>query len=152
MTSAGTTSASASEPSSTSRLNPAPPSGTLYTAARPAPAPQANRVRSWALVRLNRVPIQALTAAALCRGAPSRPNDAPTPTATIWISPSVRVASNGSPGRGVRRAWVTDTASFDTHRRRSHHATPTTAPPIVMATTRRAGLACSTPIRKVFSV
>ena len=44
-------SAKVNEATKTSRVNNAPPSGTLYTAARPAPAPHASNNRRWAKAR-----------------------------------------------------------------------------------------------------
>ena len=77
--SAGRTTGRLMLPSSTSAVNRAPPSGTLYTAASPAPPPQAISSRRWAGVsraQLARMPAQAPP---MSLGAASRPIEAPIP-------------------------------------------------------------------------
>ncbi len=91
--------------------NTAPPSGTLYTAPRPAPAAQASRISRSRAVSANRDVPRSPNAAASWRGAPSRPSDAPVPTSRTCSMASIDIASRGI---GRCAAMVADSAGTST--------------------------------------
>ena len=69
-------------PSITSAVKMAPPRGTLYTAAKPAPPPQATSRRFWAGDRRNQCESTLPAAPPINLGAASRPTGAPMPMTT----------------------------------------------------------------------
>ena len=77
--SAGRTTGRLMLPIMTSAVNRAPPSGTLYTAASPAPPPQAISSRRWAGVSRAHPARMPAEAPPISLGAFSRPIDAPIP-------------------------------------------------------------------------
>jgi hypothetical protein len=91
---AGSTTGSDSVPSRTSTANRAPPRGTLYTAAIPAPAPQATSSRRCQAGSFAHSDRTLAAAAPVSWGAPSRPSDAPIPTITIDSTPRAWLRQN----------------------------------------------------------
>jgi len=132
--SAGSTSGSVSVPSSTSSANNAPPSGTLYTAAIPAPAPHATSRRRCQSGSFAQSLSALATAAPTCWGAASRPSDAPSATTTIEWIPRATLAQNGT--RAVRSHSASET-SPGLRRASSSVPAPATTPPISSTSTRR---------------
>ena len=98
-------------PSRTSSANRAPPSGTLYTAAIPAPAPQATSSRRCQRGIAAASDSQPAAAAPASCGAASRPSQAPMATTTIERSPR--------PMLGTSERWAS----------RSHRASDISPPP-----------------------
>ena len=138
------------EPSRMRAANSAPPSGTLYTAPRPAPAAQASRIsRSRGVnapIVVQREMPRSPRAAENCRGAPSRPSEAPDPTtSTCSAASSVRV------NRGNARFGLMTSVSAGTsvRRRSNHQPQPASAPPAIGPTMRRTGLLADTPSSSV---
>ena len=80
---AGKTVRMENEPSRTSIAKKAPPSGTLYAAAIPAPPPQATSRRRWSSGRLRHEAEMFATMLPACLRAFSRPTAAPIPTTMI---------------------------------------------------------------------
>ena len=108
--------------------NNAPPTGTLYTAASPAPAAQPNRISRSRAVRVQREVPSSPRATANCRGAFSRPSEAPDPTSRICRAESSVIAPTGI-GAGRLIAW--STVGTDVRRRSSHQPQPASPAPII---------------------
>ena len=134
------------DPSRMRAANSAPPIGTLYTAARPAPAAQASRISRSRGVSDHRDVPKSPSAAANWRGAPSRPSDAPEPTIS-----TCRPASIDSGSRGIGRwlAIVSASGGTSVRRRSIHQPNPASAPPIIGPKARRTGLLPVTPLSRV---
>src|ERR1039457_6215479 len=83
---AGNTVGRAKLPHKTSAVKMAPPSGTLYTAARPAPPPQATSSRRWAGERFIQRDRTLPETPPINLGAASRPIEAPMPMTTSEVT------------------------------------------------------------------
>ena len=122
--------------------NNAPPIGTPNTAASPAPAAQPSRIsRSRAVSAQREVP-RSPSATANCRGAFSRPSDAPAPTSRTCTPASAASAVRGS---GAGAVIASSTVRTRVRRRSSHQPRPARTPPIIGPNACRIGLAPDTP-------
>ena len=126
VSSAGSTSGSVTVPSRTSSANSAPPSGTLYTAAIPAPAPQATSSRRCQRGIAAASHSRLAAAAPVSCGAASRPSEAPMATTTIESTPRPTLCTT--------ERWAS----------RSHMASDTSPPP---RPGRRRSTSAPTPVR-----
>ena len=129
-----------------STANAAPPSGTLYIAARPAPAAAATSRVVVPASNPNHRASRAATAPAMRRGAPSRPTELPAPTTRTCSAPSAK--GRVSPIRAAAvpepSATASSTPTTPPVARSHHHSGPAAAPPRAGASTRRHGGAAST--------
>lgn len=116
-----------------------------------ARAPQASRMRRWSAGRPARSPSQAPSAPPNCRGAPSRPSEAPSPTTMICKRASRVAMPNGSWASGLRTASGTEGIG-DLRRRNDHQPTPAINPARPITSTLLAPEACCKPTRKVSPV
>jgi len=110
-------------------VNSAPPRGTSYTAASPAPPPQATSSRDWAgdrwVTRASRLP----AAPPISFGADSRPRDTPSPM-TISDSTDVpRLRRNDSSPLPLHRASSISDLPGTTRRSRYQPIPPITPAP-----------------------
>src|ERR1022692_2512883 len=133
---AGTTVGKAKLPQSTSGVKMAPPSGTLYTAASPAPPPQATNSRRCAgesfIQRDSRLP----EAPPINLGAASRPIDAPMPITTSEVTDVRKLRRIDScPSPFHSDSSISD-FSFFRYRRIKNQATAPTRPAITSVVTR----------------
>ena len=126
----------------------APPSGTLYTAAKPAPPPQATSSRSWAVDRPVHRPTTLPNAAPTSFGAASRPSDTPIPMTTIESTEVPRLRRNPS-SPSPRQTASSTSVRPGTYRRSRYQATPPNAPATTSDVTRRTAEACSAPSSNV---
>jgi hypothetical protein len=143
--SAGSTSGSVRVPSSTSSANSAPPNGTLYTAAMPAPAPHATSRRRCHSGSFAQSLTALATAAPACCGAASRPSDAPRATITIECTPRAMLDQNGT---RAPRSQIASETSPGPRRASSSPPPPATTPPTSSTSTRRVEEVRFTPSRK----
>ena len=136
-------------PIMTSAVNRAPPSGTLYTAASPAPPPHAISSRRWAgesRAQPARMPAEAPP---ISLGAASRPIDAPMP---MTISEMTEVPSDlRKDSRAPSPHTTSSSSDFSprVQRRSRNHEIPPNAPATSSTTRRRVSEACSTPDSRV---
>ena len=141
--SAGSTTGTVTLPSMTSAVNSAPASGTLYTAARPAPAPQAISSRRCAGDSRAQPASTLADAPPISLGAFSRPIDAPIP---MTNSDSTEVPSERRNDRCARLPQTTSSSSDFSPlvcRRSRYQPTPPTAPAMSSTVIRRSPDACS---------
>src|ERR1700678_460702 len=141
---AGSTSDKTADPSITSMVKKAPPSGTLYTAASPAPAPHATRTLRCPVVRPNQPDTTLPDAAPISFGACSRPKDAPMAVARSAISPVPRHRRNERRASPVHMESSTSDFSPLVYLRSRYQAELATAPAISSTTKRRRSLDLST--------
>ena len=102
-----------------------PDNGMPYTAARPAPAPQATRIRRSSASRPSLSLIHPDTAAPASRGATSRPSEAPIAMTMICVAACQMVRSTGM--RSPATACLIGTGPGPV-RCSSHHETPPIRP------------------------
>ena len=122
-------------------------SGTLYTAAKPAPEAQASSRRASSSRRPKRRIHTEANAALISLGATSRPIGEPKPTVTICNSEWHTVVKNGSPLNGFSsEALIVNNGA--PRRLIRNQPTPANTPHSDKAATRRQAGACSTPTRK----
>src|SRR5471032_29663 len=145
---AGNSSCQLNAPNSTSSTNTAPPSGTLYTAASPAPAPQAIMICVSRTVREKRCDSQLALTAPISRGATSRPNGEPSATVIICSSAWIVVLKNGVFGLSDLTAAAMLTKGLP-QRYSAHQPRPATRPQATNTAKRRRWLAAVTPSRKL---
>lgn len=114
-------------PSIVSRINSVAASGTLYTAAKPAPEAQAISSRAPSSSKPSRLTHNEANAAVISRGATSRPNGEPSPTVTICNSAWPTVAANGNPASGLANEALIPTSGLP-YRFSSHQPPPAATP------------------------
>jgi hypothetical protein len=141
----GPRSSSAKLPSSTSRPKSAPPTGTLYAAARPEAVPQATSTRAWSVPSENRRARNEPQPAPNASSAPSRPSGAPSATAKMASgAKSSALRSEKSPPRAqiASRAPATPWPPMGSRRTRTTRLRTSPAPNVT--TTRCSGEAAAT--------
>ena len=133
----------------TSSEKSAPPKGTPYAAAMPAPAPQATSRRRCSSDKRARSAKKLASTAPTCLGAPSRPSDAPMPTMMTESTalPSVRNAGM-RPAKNQIAAVVSIPLPLD-KRRRTICPTPVNTPAPRSTSRCRPALACSAAFRRL---
>ncbi len=130
-------------PIMTSAVNRAPPSGTLYTAASPAPPPHAISSRRWAGVSRAQPARMPADAPPISLGAASRPSDAPIP---MTISEMTEVPSDRRKDSRVPSPHTSSSRSDFSpwvKRRSRNQAIPPNTPALSSTTRRRRSDACS---------
>ena len=133
-------------PNIASRINSVEASGTLYTAAKPAPDAQAISSRISPSSKPNRLPPTKANAAVISRGATSRPSGEPSPTVMICSRTWKTVVRNGSPCNGCFNAALIPMSGLP-KAFSNHQPPPAIAPHSVSMATRRILEACATPSR-----
>lgn len=146
--SAGSTVGSVTEPSSSSAVNSAPPRGTLYTAANPAPPPQATSSRCCARDSRNQSDSRLPTTPPSSLGACSRPSEAPRP---MTISEMIPVPSERRSDSRPPCHTTSSSSDFSpgVNLRSRYQATPPNTPAMNRSTTRRSADERSTAASKL---
>ena len=142
---AGRTTGSARLPTITSAVNRAPASGTLYTAARPAPPPQATRSLRCPTERWAQLDRKLAETPPISFGPASRPRDAPMP---MTISDSSAVPADRRNDRRPSPFQIASSISDfcpAVYRRSRYQPTPATIPPMRSDASRRRSEACRAP-------
>ena len=111
----------------------APPSGTSYTAAKPAPPQQAISSRCWARLSPAQRPATPPSTPPIVLGAASRPRDAPRPMTTSEMTPVPSERRNDSSPRLAQMTSSSSVRSPSVNRRSRYQARP----PMPPATSRQ---------------
>lgn len=133
-------------PSMASRMKSVEASGTLYTAAKPAPEAQAISSRISSSSKPNRLPPAKANAAVISRGATSRPSGEPSPTVMICSRTWKTVVRNGSPCNGCFKAALISICGLP-KRLSNHQPPPANIPHRINTPKRRPSEARATPSR-----